>query len=100
SLDGIPCPKEQKRLPVVLSFEEATQLFNACRTLDWRNDRSTRHSAASHRKKSVDQTALVDVTVPVRVRQAKAVLIRGTAHSEHSAFSPTSITSSNTVLFW
>ncbi len=30
-LKGIPCPKEQKHLPVVLTFEEATQLFNACR---------------------------------------------------------------------
>ncbi len=31
SLNGIPCPKEQKRLPVVLTFEEVTQFFNACR---------------------------------------------------------------------
>lgn len=30
-LKGIPCPKEQKRLPVVLTFEEATRFFNACR---------------------------------------------------------------------
>ncbi len=30
-LKGIPCPKEQKRLPVVLTYKEVTQFFNACR---------------------------------------------------------------------
>lgn len=29
-LKGIPCPKEQKRLPVVLTFDEVTRFFNAC----------------------------------------------------------------------
>jgi integrase len=30
-LDGIPCPKEPKRLPVVLSPEEVAQFLAACR---------------------------------------------------------------------
>lgn len=29
-LRGVPCPKGQKRLPVVLTFDEVTQFFNAC----------------------------------------------------------------------
>lgn len=32
-LAGIPCPKEPKRLPVVLTFEEITQFFDACENL-------------------------------------------------------------------
>ena len=32
-LTGIPCPKEPKRLPVVLTFDEVTQFFDACENL-------------------------------------------------------------------
>ena len=36
-LDGLPCPKEPKRLPVVLTFDEVMQFIAACDKLKYRS---------------------------------------------------------------
>ncbi len=35
-LQGLPCPKEPKRLPVVLTFDEVAQFFDACENHKYR----------------------------------------------------------------
>src|SRR3954469_25931071 len=72
-LDGIVCPKQQKKLPVVLSLGEVLQFFDAIANLEHRAVVMTAH-AAGLRVSEVVALRVDDIDsqrMVIRVRQAK-----------------------------